>query len=55
MSTGIPGLRGTEHIGFTVPDLDEAERFFVDVIGCQLVYSGPSRTRTTTGCWTTSA
>jgi catechol 2,3-dioxygenase-like lactoylglutathione lyase family enzyme len=42
MSTGIPGLRGTEHIGFTVPDLDEAERFFVDVIGCQLVYSlGP--------------
>jgi len=41
-STGIPGLRGTEHIGFTVPDLDEAERFFVDVIGCELVYSlGP--------------
>jgi catechol 2,3-dioxygenase-like lactoylglutathione lyase family enzyme len=42
MTTGIPGLRGTEHIGFTVPDLDVAERFFVDVIGCQLVYSlGP--------------
>ena len=42
MSIGIPGLRGTEHIGFTVPNLDEAERFFVDVIGCQLVYSlGP--------------
>jgi glyoxylase I family protein len=38
----IPGLRGTEHIGFTVPDLDQAERFFVDVIGCELVYSlGP--------------
>jgi glyoxylase I family protein len=35
---GLPGLRGTEHIGFTVPDLDEAERFFVDVIGCELVY-----------------
>ena len=29
---GIPGLRGTEHIGFTVPDLDQAERFFVDII-----------------------
>ena len=28
----LPGLRGTEHIGFTVPDLDQAERFFVDVI-----------------------
>jgi len=38
----IPGLRGTEHIGFTVPDLDQAERFFVDVIGCEKVYSlGP--------------
>lgn len=38
----LPGLRGTEHIGFTVPDLDEAERFFVDVIGCEKVYSlGP--------------
>ena len=31
----FPGLRGTEHIGFTVPDLDEAARFFVDVIGCE--------------------
>jgi glyoxylase I family protein len=42
MTPGLPGLRGTEHIGFTVPDLDEAERFFVDVIGCELVYSlGP--------------
>jgi glyoxylase I family protein len=39
---GIPGLRGTEHIGFTVPDLDQAERFFVDVIGCEKIYSlGP--------------
>jgi glyoxylase I family protein len=38
----LPGLRGTEHIGFTVPDLDAAERFFVDVIGCEKVYSlGP--------------
>jgi catechol 2,3-dioxygenase-like lactoylglutathione lyase family enzyme len=41
---GIPGLRGTEHIGFTVPDLDQATRFFVDVIGCEWVYSlGPMR------------
>jgi catechol 2,3-dioxygenase-like lactoylglutathione lyase family enzyme len=41
---GIPGLRGTEHIGFTVPDLDEATRFFVDVIGCEFVYAlGPMR------------
>ena len=39
---GIPGLVGTEHIGFTVPDLDEAERFFVEVIGCERLFSlGP--------------
>lgn len=38
----LPGLRGTEHIGFTVPDLEEAHRFFVDVIGCEHIYSlGP--------------
>lgn len=42
MTHGLPGLRGTEHIGFTVPDLDEAEAFFVDVIGCERAYSlGP--------------
>ena len=38
----LPGLRGTEHIGFTVPDLDEAHRFFVDVIGCEYVALGLS-------------
>ena len=38
----LPGLRGAEHIGFTVPDLDEAHDFFVEVIGCEYVYSlGP--------------
>jgi len=41
-SQGLPGLRGVEHIGITVPDLDEAERFFVGVLGCERVYSlGP--------------
>ena len=39
---GLPGLRGMEHIGFTVPDLEVATRFFVDVVGCELVYAlGP--------------
>lgn len=39
---GMPGLRGTDHIGFTVPDLDQAVRFFVDVIGCEAFYDlGP--------------
>ncbi len=38
----LPGLRGTDHIGFTVPDLDEADRFFTEVLGCIRVYSlGP--------------
>lgn len=38
----LPGLRGTDHIGFTVPNLDEADDFFVRVIGCERVYSlGP--------------
>lgn len=38
-SPGIPGLRGTDHIGFTVPDIEAATAFFVDVIGCQWVYT----------------
>ena len=42
MATGIPGLRGAEHIGFTVPDIEQAHSFFVDVIGCDFVYKlGP--------------
>lgn len=41
---GLPGLRGTDHIGFTVPDLDEAIDFFVNVIGCEAFYDlGPFR------------
>ena len=41
-NAGLPGLRGVEHIGFTVPDIEAATRFFVDVIGCEYVYSlGP--------------
>ncbi len=44
METGMPGLRGIDHIGFTVPDLDEAERFLVDVLGAVHVYTlGPKR------------
>ena len=39
---GMPGLKGTDHIGFTVPDLDEAIDFFVNVIGCEPFYElGP--------------
>jgi hypothetical protein len=41
-SGGSPGLAGTDHVGFTVPDIEAATRFFGDVIGCTLVFEiGP--------------
>lgn len=36
---GIPGLRGTDHIGITVPDLDEAEHFLLHVLGAERIYT----------------
>lgn len=40
----LPGLRRLDHVGFTVPDLDEATRFLVEVLGCEYLYSlGPFR------------
>ncbi|WP_137128574.1 VOC family protein [Rhizobium sp. FY34] len=42
--TGLPGLVGQDHIGLTVPDLDQALDFFVNVLGCGHAYSfGPIR------------
>lgn len=41
---GLPGLKRLDHVGFTVPDLEEATRFLVDVLGCEYLYSlGPFR------------
>ena len=41
-SSGIPGLLGTQHIGFTVPNLAEATHFFVEVLGCEQFFDrGP--------------
>jgi catechol 2,3-dioxygenase-like lactoylglutathione lyase family enzyme len=41
---GLPGLTGLDHIGFTVPDLEQAHRFLTEVIGCEYMYSlGPFR------------
>lgn len=37
---GLPGLRGIEHVGLTVPDLDAAIAFFVGVLGCEHVFDG---------------
>ena len=32
----LPGLRGVDHIGITVPDIEQATAFFVDVLGCNM-------------------
>jgi catechol 2,3-dioxygenase-like lactoylglutathione lyase family enzyme len=34
----LPGLRHTDHIGLTVPNLEEGIRFFVDVLGAEELY-----------------
>jgi glyoxylase I family protein len=42
VATGLPGLTGVDHFGFTVPDLDQAKAFLVDVLGCEYLFSfGP--------------
>jgi catechol 2,3-dioxygenase-like lactoylglutathione lyase family enzyme len=39
---GLPGLRGGDHVGITVPDLEAATRFLVDVLGAERFYDlGP--------------
>jgi len=35
---GIPTARNVDHVGITVPDLDGAIAFFVDVLGCEVLY-----------------
>lgn len=38
----LPGLTGLDHVGITVPDIEEATRFLVDVLGCEYLYTlGP--------------
>lgn len=36
--SGIPTARNVDHVGVTVPDLDGAVSFFVDVLGCEVIY-----------------
>ncbi|MFJ2766878.1 VOC family protein [Streptomyces sp. NPDC087300] len=35
---GIPSATHVDHVAYTVPDLDEAIRFFTEVLGADLVY-----------------
>ncbi|GMG85193.1 VOC family protein [Paralimibaculum aggregatum] len=38
----MPGLVGSQHIGLTVPDVDDASAFFVEVLGCKRFFEiGP--------------
>jgi catechol 2,3-dioxygenase-like lactoylglutathione lyase family enzyme len=38
----IPGVRGVDHVGLTVPDMAQAVGFFVEVLGAEAFYSvGP--------------
>jgi catechol 2,3-dioxygenase-like lactoylglutathione lyase family enzyme len=45
----IPGMRGHDHTGITVPDMQQAVDFFTNVIGCQKAMSfGPFKDDTGT-------
>lgn len=35
---GIPSATHVDHVAYTVPDLDEAVRFFTEVLGAHLLY-----------------
>jgi catechol 2,3-dioxygenase-like lactoylglutathione lyase family enzyme len=41
-SESLPGMRGTDHISLTVPNLKEAVDFFTGVLGCEAFFKlGP--------------
>ncbi|WP_412063926.1 VOC family protein [Rhizobium sp. SYY.PMSO] len=41
-TAGLPGLRGHDHTGITVPDMKQAIDFFENVLGCKVAMSfGP--------------
>jgi len=41
----IPGMRGMEHIGFTVPDINEACDFFERVLGAKTLFTAATNFR----------
>ncbi|MBS1889215.1 MAG: hypothetical protein JSU06_18715 [Actinobacteria bacterium] len=47
----VPTNRGTAHMGLRVPDFDQAVRFFVEHLGCELVFELPRMMRSG-GVWT---
>lgn len=52
----IPGMRGHDHTGVTVPDMKQAVDFFTNVVGCKKAMSfGQSPTTRAPSCRTCSA
>ena len=44
--SALPGLAGLDHVGITVPDIEAATRFLVDVLGFEYLYAlGPRQDR----------
>lgn len=41
----VPGMRGMEHIGFTVPDIDEACDWFERILGAETLYTAATNFR----------
>lgn len=42
LAEGLPGMRGHDHTGITVPDIKQAIDFFTNIMGCKLAMSfGP--------------
>lgn len=39
-AAGLPSARNVDHIGLSVPDIEQATRFFVDVLGAQVLMTG---------------
>lgn len=49
----IPGMRGMEHIGFTVPDINEACDFFENILGATTLFTAATDFRHDEGDWMT--
>ena len=47
----MPGMRGMEHIGFTVPDIDEACNFFEEILGAETLYTAATNFRVDDSDW----
>lgn len=47
----IPGMRGMEHIGFTVPDINEACDFFERILGGKTLYTAATDFRVDDSDW----